>query len=292
PSLDIAQFYRDSDDAVAFARSLNWRAGEAYALLQRGLLLGSYGDYTGGLQSAHTGRDLAETINHRQWLSLSNWALGILHDDLLAFEQARAYLEQSILVAREVNSQIALILSACELAKVLIQQHEFDAADQLIRTGLDSAHDYFRSTGAKPSHVFLGQMFSAYVSVELALARHDPHEAQTVLERVLLVTPNWTPSYVLPYPWYLRAQALLQLGALDEAANYLHEAEAAARARDAKPLLWRIFKLRAAIYQQQGRVDDAQRDREAFHALVAQLAESIADTALRETFVRRALIDD
>jgi hypothetical protein len=81
-----------------------------------------------------------------------------------------------------------------------------------------------------------------------------------------------------------RAEALLDLGRLEEADAALAEALQGAAEHDVLPLAWRVHFQRAQLRQLQGR-PEAASEAAAARAIVHELAARVPDEALRRNFL-------
>jgi len=82
-------------EAIELTRAIDWRSGEAYALIYLGSLLAYRGDYGQGLSAAQSGLELAKAIDHRLWQAWGHIVLGLIYLELLALDEAYRHLKTS-----------------------------------------------------------------------------------------------------------------------------------------------------------------------------------------------------
>ena len=87
----------------------------------------------------------------------------------------------------------------------------------------------------------------------------------------------------------MRGEALLALKRLEEATQALEDAKLGAQQRQAPSILWRIQRSLGKVYHLLKREDQAQLEWSAARQIIAKLAATIDETALREHFLRTAL---
>jgi DNA-binding CsgD family transcriptional regulator len=266
-----------TDEAIRLARDVGWRAGEVYALGQSGLALARRGALRAGYQRFSAALDMAEGIQHRQWLTMISTNAGSIFLDLLVLDHAATYLNQALGHATATGSTIFQIGVTGLLATTLIQAGDVGAAAGL----LDGQIDMDRGL----------RVFSEgtcwYAHALLLLNQQQPDDALQVVERVIA----WmsTGSTATPPEWLrIRAEALLACGRLDEAHTSLTEAHAVAVARTLPLREWRVS---AALYRLnllRGRVDEAGAAKVAGLTLINQLASQLDDIEIREIFLNAA----
>ncbi|MFN8540529.1 MAG: AAA family ATPase [Thermomicrobiales bacterium] len=95
PPGNVVETTRWAEEAVAIARSIGWRAGEAYALLGLAACTLAGGDYGRARELIKAGGVIAEEIGHRVWLVGTGMSLGGIYAEILAFSAARRHLERA-----------------------------------------------------------------------------------------------------------------------------------------------------------------------------------------------------
>ncbi len=284
---DVAQALVWANDCVQISRPLGWRAGEALALIFRGLVQIQGGAYGPALADLRAALAIAEEIEHREWTADSLHGLGKLYLDLLALDEAHACLTRSLELARELNSMIWERHAVALLAMVCIAQGELERADALLATESDDID--------QPPTLASRLLLAA--RAERALAGSTPGEALALLDELAKGATNGGPDgSAAPHLRYLRGRALAAAGRLSAAAVELEIARDAARAQGRPELLWRTQIDLARVSSALGRPADADRAATAAREVVSGLAHALAtnedrpETArLAEQFAQRAL---
>lgn len=252
-------------EAVAIAREIGWRAGEAFALLDSGYCFYAVGDYARALDSVRQSLLIAEEIGHRQWETGARFALAATAVDLHAFALAEPRLVQAATLAREVGSvywsgQIALVL-----AKTRLELGNPDGAaatlDEVLAPDAP-AESWFERVG------WLAR-------AEIALVRGDPTGALDVLDRLVAGSAGAASGRAIPSLWLIRGRALAALARHDEAATVLREAAAEARRRRARPLLWPILLALGRAEQHRGSRTEAEQAFAEARAVVDEIAATL-----------------
>jgi DNA-binding CsgD family transcriptional regulator len=268
------------DEALALARAIDWRPGEAHALMVQGQIHSARGAYGAALETMQTGLALAVALEHGGWQLYGHLMLGALYRDLLMLPLARAELEQALALARRLDALYWIRTAAGFLASVCILDGALDHADALLREVLEP----------ETAAVTLGERHAWCAQAELALARGEPARALDILAKLYAAAPNAPPQaeQTIPRLALLQAEALIGLGRQTEAEQLLHATYEISCTRGIRPMQWRILARLAALSQTQGRRDAAEMARTQVDALVAELAASLPDQALRDSFVRAA----
>lgn len=267
-------------EALALTREIDWRAGEAFALVYLGSLLAYRGDYGPGLSAAQSGLELARAIDHRQWQAWAEFILGLIYLQLLALDQATRHLQRGLELATEVGSSFMRATSSALLASATIQQGRLDEAAALLPRRL-------------PDSLVGVDIMLLMAKIELLLARgEDP--AQT-LQLAVVPAPHepsgWRGAMVCYYGSFflLRGEALMRLDRPQEAAAELQGVLALCQEQRVRMGVWRIHLALGKCYRAE---DDEKRAEAAFTAarsLIEETAATIADDDLRRHFRSRAL---
>lgn len=271
---------RGCEEAYRVARDIGWRSGEAFALIMWCTTLSPQGDYTQALDIAHRGIEIAEEIEHRQWMAGGYGILGAIYYDLLALPLARQYLERGLVLGQETGSLHWQRVAAGFLASTLIDLHDLSAAEAVLKNALPAD---------SPTHS-IGQRLCWCARVELALAQNDPTLALELIDRMTISAPNvidpLAPNIIRLA--LLRGEALQQLDRMDEAQKCFNAALAVATEQGNRSLVWRIHLARGKFHQAQAHRSDAEREYLAARSLVDELAVNIADESLRDNFLQAA----
>jgi DNA-binding CsgD family transcriptional regulator/tetratricopeptide (TPR) repeat protein len=282
PAIPSSAAVREGERALMIAREIGRREGEAYAQTVLGSHLGTQGEYGRALLLVRNALAIAEEIEHRAWIAQAHQTLGALYLDLLAPHAAQQHLEHALALAQELSSTYRLRVVTGALAAAYI------AANQLARAETALGAMLGRDTPAET----LGQRLCWCARAELALARSEPDQALVIADR-LLATAVYTGSAdqaAVPRLALLRGEALAALGRVAEAEAALEAARAGALRQGARPLLWRVHVALGRLYRTQDRQADAERAFGDAGMVIDELAASIPDHTLRETFRRAATV--
>jgi DNA-binding NarL/FixJ family response regulator len=268
------------NEALALARVIDWRPGEAHALMVQGQIQSTRGAYGAALEAMQAGLALAVTLEHSGWQLYGHLMLGALYRDLLMLPLARAELEQALTLARRLDALYWIRTAAGFLASAYILDGALDQADALLREALEP----------QTPAVTLGERHAWCAQAELALARNEPARSLDILAKLYAAAPHLPPQgqQTIPRLALLQAEALLALEREMEAEQLLQATYTISRTRSIRPVQWRILARLAVLFQARGQRDAAERARTQVDALVAELAASIPDQALRDSFVRAA----
>jgi tetratricopeptide (TPR) repeat protein len=280
PETDAAGVLREGQEALKIAGEIGWRSGEAFALVYLGMVLGPRGEYASAIAYARKGLEVATEVEHRQWRIAAHVALGALELDLLALPTARENLEQAVDLAKEMHSHFSQRVTAACLARVYIAQRDLALAGAALDGAL--ARDAPTQTQAERL------VWSA--RAELALARGDAESALAIVDRLIAsaLRVERIGDGAIPFLWHLRGEALLALGRPAQAEEALRAAQRVATLQGGRPQLWRTLTTLGKAYRAQGRHRDAEEVFASAHRIVDELAKSIPDTALRDTFLQGA----
>jgi DNA-binding NarL/FixJ family response regulator len=275
---------RTGEEALRIAREINWRVGEALAMIALGICLGAQGDYGRAVALAHGGLEIAEEIGHTQWLSAARVALGGLYLDLLALPIARHHLEQGLAIAQQSNVLFSIRLQTSMLTLTCLGQHELARAESLLEAAIGPVGSALTDAEVVPT---MAQRLCWYARAELALKRGAPAEALQIADR-LITSAGPSEQIVACLPRF-RGETLAALKQADEAEAALLTAQQAASAQGARPQLWRIHAALARLYQSQSRRAEASDSSAAARGIVDELAAHIPDAELRDGFLQGAL---
>ncbi len=279
PELPLPGAVDKVETALQIAREIDYRSGEAYILAGCAQYFGIHGDYERGLAWGQAALEVAEDIQHHQWLIFAHFSLGALHLDLLALPAARQHLEQALTLAQALNSRIWVSITSGYLASVIIAQKELARAEALLAAVLRP------DTPAQT----IGQRLCWCANAERALVSGDPALALHILEQKLAYTANRSEGQVIPRLSRLRGEALVGLGRRAEAEAELRAGCEGAFLLEMRPMLWRIQVSLGRLYRTQRRYEQAEEAFSAARALIHELATTVADETLREQFRRNAI---
>jgi DNA-binding CsgD family transcriptional regulator len=277
PSVTVAEAVEWLERAHGLARQLSWRAGEAYASFNLGLVLGPAGEYGRALDGALNAVAIAEEIGHLAWTSAGLWTLGSIQLDLLELGAARTSLERAHATAQRTGSMHWRRCTAGSLARCYLRLGSHDLAKAVLDAALPLSG---------PPRT-LGERTVQAAYVELALARGDGETAQRLLAG-LLDAPALDGASP-PRLGKLSGDALLLMGdRIGAEATYRGAAEQA-EAEGQRGLLWRIHGALSRLYRETGQRSRASEERHLATVLIERLAESIADAGQRQAFRETAV---
>jgi DNA-binding CsgD family transcriptional regulator len=274
----FAECLHFGEQALKIAREIGSRSAEIFALLSLGQYLGPRGEYAYALKVTQEGLQIAEAIEHRQWITLGDCLLGMLSLDLLDLKASQQYLRQALAQAQEIGSWNLIRSVSGFLAQVLLLQQDQTSAEAILTAALEP--DAAMQT--------LGQRLVWAARAELALARGDPGRALDITDRLIASASNLSDGHVVPRLWKLRGEVLSALGRVAEAEAVLRDAQEAAQVQGLRPLLWRISVAQGLLYRTQGRKVEAAQAFSTTRALIEELAADLPDEQVREQFLRQA----
>jgi DNA-binding CsgD family transcriptional regulator len=278
--MDVAECQQCAERAIRIAREIGWRAGEAFGLVVSSYSLAAQGQCGHALASIQRGLEIAEEIEHRQWMSLAHRNLGALYLDLLVLPAARQYLEQALALAKEIGSLYHTRIATGHLISTAILDQDYAQAVAL----LDAEYrpDLPMQTLAQRG-IWRGR-------AELALAQMDPDLALQITDRLIASAANLDKGDVgaIPYLAKLQGEALAALGRWAEAEATLRAGLATAYAQGTPRLLWQIHVTLGKVFQRQTRHKEAADAWTYARRIVEDLAATVPDLAVRDNFVRRA----
>jgi DNA-binding CsgD family transcriptional regulator len=274
----LAEAAREGDAALKIAVEIGQRSGESYALWMLAYCLGPQGEYARALEVGRRAVQIADDIEHRQWMTAARCALGMLYLDLLALSDARQTLERALALAYETGSHIWIRCAAGALASVCVTQGALDRAEVVLDDAL----------GADAPMQTLPQRHVWSARAELALARGNASLALDIADQMTACAPNAAGGPAILRVTPLRAAALAALQRWEEAEAALLAARATADTYGARSVLWRIDAALGTLYGAVRRPADAERACSSAQSMIAELAARITDAQLREQFVQRA----
>ena len=267
-----------ADEALQLARGMAWPAGEAYIRYEMALWHGPRGEYSRAFELARSALEIAESIEHRQWIIGCHATLGALLLDLLAASRAHYHLAQAESLAHELGSRLWSAIVSAILARTYTQQRDFTAAAAAL-TATEASDAPMRTLGGR-------MLWCAHAELKLAVG--DAAESLDVVDRLITSDPNRTADTVVPRLWRLRGEALAALRRRDEAEAVLLAARDTARVCGLRPMLWRIHLSLAHLYRTEKRHAEAGEAFAAAQTILDELAAGITDLSVRETFLDAA----
>ncbi len=274
----LANVYQDAELAIKIAREIGHRSGEAYALLQLGLCLGSQGEYGRAYEAARQSLNIAEEIEHRQWQTAAHAILGSIYSGMLALPQALEHFEQALALSREIGSLVWTRMVAGYLAPVAILLDDLAQAETVLHNALSA------DTPAQT----MAQRLAWCASVELALAQGHPDRALEMIDHLIASAIYTSEGQRSLRVLKLRGEALAALQRPDEAEVAFKRVQEMAETQGVRPMQWRMGIALGNLYHAQGRIAEAEQAFATARTLIEELAATIADEPLRDNFLRQA----
>lgn len=266
-------------EALRLTRQMDSLPGQAYIEWVASLAFASFGELGTGLRHAKEALRIATDIQHAQWTAGAYLGLGVTYLLLREANLAIQALEAGLGVAADIGSAWWTGNLRAYLALACLLKGAVPRAEAVLQAGIARE----QASRNAPER----RMIWAWG--EVALAQGDPEEALRLVEHLLDTTPGPTTTQPIPQLLYLRGKALLALQRGPEAMQVLEEAKRGALARQERPLLWQIHGALGHAYQRAGQRDQAQGEFAAARSIIAALAATIDDAAIRERFSRSAL---
>lgn len=263
-------------EAIAIAREIDWRSGEAYALAVLALHHAYRGQLDLALERASASYAIASEIGHREWTICACLALAEAELQRLQPVAARAWLEEGYEIARTANVPHFLYLNGGFLASCCAGLGDSARAEEIIN-----------ALRIDPSLSTIGQRAVHLARGDLALARSDATAAVSIADQLIALSPDPTEMDAIPRVALLRGQAMTALGHFDDAALSLQAALDGATRRGIRPLVWRIQLGFAHLHRSMGAPDRADQAIATARQLVVEISQTIADYEAREAFVGR-----
>jgi DNA-binding CsgD family transcriptional regulator/Flp pilus assembly protein TadD len=282
PNRSSAECEADLTEALRLARETEAAAGEAFAELIFGGVLAFFGQLGRALAHGQRGLRLATEIEHQQWITGAHDTLARVYLSLLAPDQALLHAEAGLKIARELGSAfwIECLIDVQLQAYMALGQPDLAAAALVqVQSDLENPH-------------LLTERSILLAWAELALLKGRPELALHRCERLLETPPHpagETDAPVIPRLLKCQGEALAALGQSEEAIHVMEQARRSAELQGYLPLLWSIDRALGRAYKRQGRAEEAQQRFASARQVVASLAETIEDPALRRRFVQTAL---
>jgi DNA-binding CsgD family transcriptional regulator len=279
PSATLAESLHDAEAALAIARDAGIPADEAYALVHVSLNLAGQGELGRALELTEELARVLGRIDHDQWQTGVHTMLGVLYLKLLDGGAARYHFEQAVELSRQGHSRFGVRMYGSHQALALVLAGSLDEVEPLLDEIFSDDEEIQSIT----------QLIAVMTRAELALARGDADQTLATLGQALAAMPNVSAEHMPVWPAVVRGEALVLAGRLDEAEAALRAAVRDAERQGARNQLWRARLTLGALYQQQGRQSEAERELAAVRAIVEQLAETLGDPELRDAFLARAM---
>jgi class 3 adenylate cyclase/tetratricopeptide (TPR) repeat protein len=260
--------------AFEIADSVNNDWGRAYGLFTPSFVHNERGDWDRAIDAYEDAIRFAERGGFQAGRTAAGSDLGLLYATIGAHDRAKTVHEMAIVNARD-NFPIWKDWPVAQAARAA-----------LLRGDLDAARGYLGDLAEVPpvvGDVYMGTV-TALARSEYALATGDTSAAIEAARagRRYADTRNLVPfqdDFDLA-----EGEASFRAGDLTGAIASLTRAVASSHRRRTRRLLWRCLGLLAAIYETQGRGDEARAAREEAAAVVDHIAASLRERGLDGTF--------
>jgi tetratricopeptide (TPR) repeat protein len=224
------------------------------------------------------GLRIASEIEHREWLVGNRFALGVLYDELFAPEEARQQLEQALTLAKGLRSQYWIHHAISALAKAYYLLGELESAQDCLGAVISSE---------MPMDT-MGRRYCWARYAELLLYQGNPTLALETIERLIASAPGMKPGSVITFLWWLKGEALAALGHEKKAIPFLNTAMENAQALEERFLLWRIHVSLGKLLHTMNYQTKAHMAFSAAREIVDELADTLLEGALKESFLEGA----
>jgi DNA-binding CsgD family transcriptional regulator len=267
----------DLAESLHLARQIDWPAGQAYAEYTAGRVFDLFGDFGMALTHARAALQIANSIEHRQWIAATHWALGRNFVGLLRPDQAIGNLLAGLSLAHALGSNVFVGEITSTLAMAYLLANDLPQAEMTLAAVLPSDQ--------VPRNMVERKMALAWA--ELALAQAAPERALAIAEQLIESAPGSVRGPI-PTLLKLKGEALLALGRADEAVPHLEQARRDAETHELRPLLWQILRALGQVHQRLGQKQKAQDAYAAARAVIEKIAAMLDEAELRDRFLRDA----
>ncbi|HEX5166612.1 MAG TPA: tetratricopeptide repeat protein [Thermomicrobiales bacterium] len=275
----VDECIRLSERAIALAEEAGLRLGEAITQQIAGIVRTAQGRYDRALEHMQRGLAIAEEIGHRQWTVSGQCEMGVIYLDLLDARRARHYLERARAGAEAMGSWQWVLTISQQLAAACLLDRDLNAAQAVLdAAGLTGLPE--QVGGARECWIYLA---------ELHLARGNARETLGIADQLIATDPDITGERAVPRVARLRGEALMALGRLDEAEISLRASVDGAVALGRPGLVWRAQVALGNVLRRQRRHSEADASYAAARDVIRELAATVPESALRETFITNAL---
>src|SRR4051812_15210905 len=266
-----------SDESHRIAGDIGNRWGQSYSLLNSYHVVASQGDYGRALARMRECIECAEASGFMIPLAATRADMGALYANLGQVERGAELADEGLAVAEQVNA-LAVPLVMASVAEIALLGERLDDAEKAVEGSMtDRLPGLLAFSAAANAEIQKGR---------LAAIRGDHAQAVEVADRLLA----WLrPLEVKPYDptaLLLKGTSLIALGRLDEAARALQEGHDKAERLGFAPITWQIDMALSGLAADAGHAARATELRERAGSIVASLAATIDDEALRASFLR------
>jgi DNA-binding CsgD family transcriptional regulator len=256
-------------EAVALAREIGWRSGEAFALLSLSFATGMATLLGESLASARQSLAISEEIDHRPWACSGHGAIGMTFAYLGAFSKAHRHLDRALALANETGSAFFMGHTSAMHGWTLLLEGDLDRAEYVARTARLS------TTSPYPFVEILMDRLSAAID----LARGDGARARATANRLIAHDASLHDSTAGPSSLlFLRGQAERLLGRDGDAEQSLVAARDNARDRAGLSLRAEIDLALGSLYRALGKSKESEAAYEAARSDADQMLAAASDS--------------
>jgi tetratricopeptide (TPR) repeat protein len=276
--LTLPQAIQRAEEALEITRQINWRSGEAFALICLAQDLEANGQLGAALSASQSAQQIAAQIKHNQWLTAGKFITGYIYITLYDYDRATDFLQSAIELAKTINSINWIHEGAAILARNLVLLGQIDKAEAILNSA--QSPDHQQQT--------IGERIMQSVRGELALARGDAQAALTIADQLYKDLPMRETGYTAPRLSLVRAHAQVLLGLEEQALAELKAMRHTMQALEARTMLWRCHTALYHLYQRLNHPQEANEEQGAALALITELASTIKDDTQRARFTAGA----
>ena len=275
---NLLQSIRYAQEALQVTRQLSWRSGEAFCLYCLAQNLEAYGKFDASMQANRSARQIAEEINHSQWLIACQINAGYIDHTLYDYDQACIELDSAYRLAKTIGSIQWVHVAAGILGRALVNSGRNEEAEAILDSAM-SPDDPPRS---------LGERMIWIARAGLALARGDGQTALDITDLQYRDQPVREAGYAAPRLSLVRSRAQVLLGLEEQALDELLAMRRTMQIIDARTMLWRCHSALYHLYRRLDRRQDARDEQNAALALITELASTLKDEHQRAHFTGHA----
>ena len=161
----------------------------------------------------------------------------------------------------------------------------------MLQDDVKSALEYARDTLLEPISIPYARytIFLCLGNIELAICSGKPERGLSLIDDLL---NEVFPLTRVDIPDVLRweGKALVALGKLEDAHQTLTQARSLAERLGAKSQLWPVLESLADVNEKLGNRAEAKENRETARKLIEEIADSLHEIGLRESFLEKAQV--
>jgi DNA-binding CsgD family transcriptional regulator/energy-coupling factor transporter ATP-binding protein EcfA2 len=269
-----------AEEAIDIAHQIGWYSGEAYACVTAGYVLSFYGQFIKSLSYLQRSLELAQAIEHTQWLAGAHVFSGFVYHDLLELETAVDHVEKGIALATAVSSHWYVEMGCGLLAHIRVEQGQLDAAADLL------------AQHAVPDPPAMQHLMALIAEAELALAHGDVQAALSSSERLRRTWPLESESgplsvfVVVPY-LTIQVESMAISDRLTSTFELLQHVRRLCENQGLLTALWRVDVLLGQVAMQQQDEETARQCFQRARISISQMADHVPPD-LRQRFRQQA----